>query len=132
MRYFITRGESDRMPHIYEMKSPVGYYFRHDTEYDSTWDGLVIEVDGMVIPNKPLEIGGEFNLLARRWVILSIDHMTYSVTCAIANTEGYRLLLHQIIFKSELRLMMTLMWRSMPKYMAQECYNELMLLHGGV
>jgi hypothetical protein len=124
MDYWITRSRNDYNPHIYEWpKAP--YFARFEMIYDEIWDGLIISVD-LSCADVPREVGGEFELLGRRFVIIDIDHMRYMAKCAVANTEGYRLLLHQIIFDAELRLTMFDIFRGMPRYMQAECWDEYM------
>ena len=125
MKYYITRSRYDHQPHIYE--SNIFHHKQDDPVYDWEWDGLVIRIDALNLDIQSHEIGAEFDLLGRRWLIIDFSPASLILTCAIATTEGYRLLLHQLIFQTELGLMMRLMWCSMPKYMREECWNDYML-----
>lgn len=127
MSYIIQLSRHDHKPHIYAAENSLfrQVYDQYHMIYDEIWNGLVLKADLRAIQPFTHNIGDEFEAVGRKFVIIDYNPMIQIMTCATADAEGYRLLLHQLIFETELTLMMRGIWRSMPKYMAQECWDDL-------
>ncbi len=129
VKYKITVG-LDGFAHIFEYDSESGEYSPQIR--DLNWEGLLISVDPTYLQKElhcyfdDKKVGDEIVLVGRKFIILEINAWTMQWICTPATVEGYRLLLHQLVFKAELYKLNMDAFLGMSSQMRRECSEDLM------